>query len=128
MPSEPEVYRHFIPKWPHGKEPRGWDIYSISRRLLAEGVIGPQTRLETWRLAITGDRCILCMSGIAGELAKLMVKEEARGRMYLASYRPPPSAHVQAQTVKSDAPAILPFNDAEDDLAEDDLAGDADAQ
>jgi hypothetical protein len=46
-------YRHFIE--PGRKETRGSDIYSLARRLLAKGTIHPETRLETWRLAVTQD-------------------------------------------------------------------------
>jgi hypothetical protein len=46
-------YRHFIE--PGRKETRGSDIYSLARRLLANGTIHSETRLETWRLAVTQD-------------------------------------------------------------------------
>jgi hypothetical protein len=47
------TYWHFIE--PGRKETRGSDIYSPARRLLAKGTIHPETRLETWRLAVTQD-------------------------------------------------------------------------
>jgi hypothetical protein len=57
---------------------------------LAKGTIHPETRLETWRLAVTGDRCILSRYGKAGELAKARVIEgDVRG-LELVEYRPFP--------------------------------------
>jgi hypothetical protein len=47
------TYWHFIE--PGRKETRGSDIYSLARRLLVKGTIHPETRLETWRLAVTQD-------------------------------------------------------------------------
>jgi hypothetical protein len=82
------TYRHFIE--PGRKETRGSDIYALARRLLAKGTIYPETRLETWRLAVTGDRCILCMSGKAGELAKWRVVEDDVRGLGLVEYRPFP--------------------------------------
>jgi hypothetical protein len=83
------TYRHFIgPSCK--KETRGSDIYSLARRLLAKRTIDPETRLETWRLAVTGDRCILCMSGRAGELAKWRVVEDDVRGLSLVEYRPFP--------------------------------------
>lgn len=84
------TYRHFIGPWPNGKEPRGSDIYSLARQLLAKGTIHPETWLETWRLDVTGDRCILCMSGNASELAKWRVIEDDVRGLELVEYRPFP--------------------------------------
>lgn len=51
------IYRRFMgPSCT--KESRDSDIYSLARKLLAKGMIHPDTRLETWRLAVTQDRCI----------------------------------------------------------------------
>jgi hypothetical protein len=92
------TYRHFIEPWPSvklssnscRKETRGSDIYSLARRLLGKGTIHSETWLETWRLAVTGDRCILCMSGRAAELSKwLVVEDDVRG-LGLIKYRPFP--------------------------------------
>ena len=55
------VYRHCIGPRP---APRGDDIFSLARRLLADGTVAAETRLETWR----GET--LVQHGIAGELAK----------------------------------------------------------
>jgi hypothetical protein len=82
------TYRHFIE--PGRKETSGSDIYSLARRLLAKGTIHPETRLETWRLAVTQDRCILCMSGRASELAKWRVIEDDVRGLGLIEYRPFP--------------------------------------
>jgi hypothetical protein len=92
------TYRHLIEPWPSGKpssnscrkETRGSDIYSLARRLLAKGTIHSETWLETWRLAVTGDRCILCMYGKAGELAKWRVVEDDVRGLGLIEYRPSP--------------------------------------
>src|ERR1700732_1083236 len=62
--SGPPVYRHSLSPLANGIEPRGADIFTLVRRLLDEGTITPDTRLETWR----GET--LVQHGIAGELAK----------------------------------------------------------
>jgi hypothetical protein len=92
------TYRHFFGPRPGRKpssnsckkENSGLDIYSLARRLLANGTIHPETRLETWRLAVTQDRCILCMSGTAAELAKWRVVEDDVRGLGLIEYRPFP--------------------------------------
>jgi hypothetical protein len=92
------TYRHLIGSWPSRKpssntcrkETGGLDIYSLARRLLANGTIHPETQLETWRLAATQDRCILCMSGTAGELEKWRVVEDDVRGLGLIEYRPFP--------------------------------------
>jgi hypothetical protein len=55
------IYRHCIGPRPAS---RGDDIFSLARRLLADGTVAAETRLETWR----GEA--LVQHGIAGELAK----------------------------------------------------------
>ena len=62
--SGPPVYRHSLSPLANGIEPRGADIFTLVRRLLDEGTITPDTRLETWRGST------LCQHGIAAELAK----------------------------------------------------------
>jgi hypothetical protein len=92
------TYRHLIGPWPGRKpssnpckkETSGLDIYSLARRLLANGTIHPETRLETWHLAVTQDRCILCMSGAACELAKWRVVEDDVRGLGLIEFRPFP--------------------------------------
>ena len=54
------------------------NIYAIARRLLEEGLLAPEDRLETWR---DGS---LCMWGIAGKLAKLAVTEHSGGNPSLS--------------------------------------------
>lgn len=62
--------------------------YSAARWLLNNNAAAPDDRLETYR----GE--MLCMSGIVGELVKLMVIENAHGNptFELRRYVAPPSS------------------------------------
>jgi hypothetical protein len=40
------VYKHVIEPWPNGREPRDATIYALARRLLSDGTIKAEDRLE----------------------------------------------------------------------------------
>ena|ERR1700724_2708127 len=92
--SGPPVYRHSLSPLANGIEPRGADIFTLARRLLDEGIITPDTRLETWRGST------LCQHGIAAELAKWEVVGSKFRRLKAI-----PSGTVGAVAVAADAPA-----------------------
>jgi hypothetical protein len=108
MTATPDTYNHFIPRWPDGREPRGWDIYSIARRLLADGAVVENTVLQTWREEPAAGCCVMSMRGNVGELVKLAITEEDRRGLGVVKYRPP-SADIWPRTAVSGAVAtILP--------------------